>query len=396
MGEQFDASSVDQLSQDTVDVNYTRVKNNKKKFNNTVNDSGLRFTDDIEIKELHIAVPELAGENAHEYEIIGENTTCRLAARPSSYVVLKYIQPIVKFIGKSTVNHSDLLTQDHPVSQPMLFSPAMPPSVIEKSYADVSFIANAMIDKWVYHLPFHRQQQCLAQNGITLCSGYLVQLMPRVIPLLKPIYIALLDSILESTVLAMDEVPTKAGHQKKTKKGVSGRGKMKTAYYWPIYGDQAEVAFPFAPTRSGQVVADLLKGFEGTLLSDGYSAYENFAKANQYVIHAQCWAHSRRKFIDVEDLEPAKASLAIDHIRGLYAIEEYIRDSKLIGKEKWQYRQEHSKPRVDAFFLWIKTETERISLLPPDDYCYRHSKPACICRRTKWYNKGNFPLIVYL
>ncbi len=368
LGEPFITCPSESSSQKSIEVNYTRKKSNKKNINNAVNDRGLRFTDDVEVQEIRLTVPELAGENAHQYKIISENITCRLASRPSSYVVLKYIQPVVKFIGERPIIHPDPSTLDQMSVQPLLFSPAMPSSVIEKSYADVSFIANAIIDKWVYHLPFHRQQQCLQQNGITLCSGYLVQLMQRVIPLLKPIYLALLDSVVDSAVLAMDEVPTKAGHQKKTKQSPSSRGKMMTGYYWPIYGDQAEVVFPFAPTRSGKVVTDLLKGFQGTLLSDGYSAYENFAKANETVVLAQCWAHSRRKFIDSEDLEPTRAGLAVDHIRALYTIEKHIRDKKLTGKAKWRYRQAQSKPRVNDFFRWIKSETERISLLPPDDY----------------------------
>jgi len=200
--------------------------------------------------------------------------------------------------------------------------------------------------------------------------------MQRVVPLLKPIYQALLRSILQSKVLAMDETPTKAGHQKKIKdknkkktlENKLARGKMKTGYYWPIYGDRAEVVFPFAPTRSGQVVVDLLKGFEGTLLSDGYSAYENFAKANKKVIHAQCWAHSRRKFVETEDLEPVQGGVALDYIRALYTFEEAIRTEKLTGKAKLEYRQKHSKPVVDDFFHWITADIKRIALIPPDDY----------------------------
>ena len=45
---------------------------------------------------------------------------------------------------------------------------------------------------------------------------------------------------------------------------------MKTAYFWPIYGDQDEIAFPFATTRGSVVVREALKGYVGVLLSDGY------------------------------------------------------------------------------------------------------------------------------
>lgn len=202
LGDQFNPQQNDTDTQETENITYERKKKtNKKNFGDSVNDSGLRFTDDVEVKEIRLDVPELMGDNASDYVIISENVTCRLAARPSSYVVLKYIQPVVKFIGQTTEPQTpDTKGQNahnhNGLSPAQLFSPTMPSSVIEKSYADVSFIAAAMVDKWGYHLPFHRQQQCLQQNGIMLCSGYLVQLMQRVVPLLKPIYQALLDSYL--------------------------------------------------------------------------------------------------------------------------------------------------------------------------------------------------------
>lgn len=39
----------------------------------------------------------------------------------------------------------------------------------------------------------------------------------------------------------MDETPIKAGRRVK--------GKLHTGYFWPVYGDRDEVAFPFADSR---------------------------------------------------------------------------------------------------------------------------------------------------
>jgi hypothetical protein len=63
--------------------------------------------------------------------------------------------------------------------------------------------------------------------------------------LLEPVYEAHLKSILSSQVLAMDETPIKAGRKEKAP---PERGEMKTAYFWSIYGDRDEIAFPFART----------------------------------------------------------------------------------------------------------------------------------------------------
>jgi len=55
---------------------------------------------------------------------------------------------------------------------------------------------------------------------------------------------------------------------RKKKKPPGGKGKMSTAYFWPLYGDQDEVAFHFSPTRSHSVVFEMLGGYAGTLITD--------------------------------------------------------------------------------------------------------------------------------
>ena len=68
----------------------------------------------------------------------------------------------------------------------------------------------------------------------------------------------------------MDEVPIKAGVNKGAGKTP---GKMKQSYFWPIYGDQDEMAFTWSPGRGMVHAVEQLKGFSGTLLTDGYTAY---------------------------------------------------------------------------------------------------------------------------
>ncbi|MDQ7086446.1 MAG: transposase [Acidobacteriota bacterium] len=59
----------------------------------------------------------------------------------------------------------------------------------------------------------------------------------------------------ESSVIAMDETPIRAGRK--------GRGRMKTGYFWPIYGDRQMVIFPFMPTPLHGVVHKLLGSYAG-------------------------------------------------------------------------------------------------------------------------------------
>ena len=158
--------------------------------------------------------------------------------------------------------------------------------------------------------------------------------------LLELVYEAQLASILESQVLAMDETPIRAGRKK------GKPGKMKTAYFWPVYGDRDEVAFPFAPTRAHHHVEAILGDFEGTLVSDGYDACDRFEGKRQQVVHALCWAHARRQFVKAEDVEPQRVETALEWIRALYEGEREIRERKLTGEAKLALRAKESKPRV--------------------------------------------------
>lgn len=88
--------------------------------------------------------------------------------------------------------------------------------------------------------------------------------MQPTVALLEPIYDAKLESIRESWVNAMDEVPIKTRQ--------AGPAKMKTTYLGPIYGRLDEIGFTHSQERSGQHVLDTL----GLSPPDGACA-------------AQCW-----------------------------------------------------------------------------------------------------------
>ena len=153
----------------------------------------------------------------------------------------------------------------------------------------------------------------------------------------------------------MDETPVKAGRKEK--------GKMNKAYFWPLYGEANEVAFTFSLSRKKQHVIDTLKNFSGTLLTDGYAAYERYAAQSDNVIHAQCWIHTRRYFEQAQKAEPEASAQALDIIGQLYTYEKIIRKKQLTEKQKLQYRTEHSLPVVKHFFAWCEEQRQREDLI---------------------------------
>ena len=301
------------------------------------------FFNDSKVPVLTIEVPNPQAKDLSpdQFEVGGEKISHRLAQRPGSYVVLKYMRQVIKRTDTQTLH----------------CAPA-PLGVIEGSRADVSFVVGLLVDKFLWHLPLYRQHQRLVAAGFTLSRPWLKQLVQRGAQLLKAIYDAQLASICASRVKAMDETPIKAGR--------AGPGKMNAAYFWPIYGEHDEVCFAFFESRRHEHVQQAL-GLEqpgdAVLLSDGYAAYASYAK-KVGVTHAQCWSHSRRAFFEAQGAEPQAAAQALRQIGQLYDIEREIRKRNLKGENKRLHRLTHSKPLVDAFFDLVHRQFEQQGLLP--------------------------------
>ena len=327
----------------TTDIKGHKRKSNKQLNGDEVNDTGLRFDASVPTKVIDIPAPELQGDDAEQYEIIGYKETNRLAQQPGSYTILIYRRPIVRHKNEHTVK-----------------TPVAPSNVLEGCYADVSLIAGLMVDKGVYHLPLYRQHQRMIDSGVHISRATLINWVQKGIELLRPIYQANLKSIINSQTLAMDEVPIKAGRKSK--------GKMKQTYFWPMFGDNNEIAFTWSNSRGFLHAKNQLEGFTGTLLTDGYAAYsKTVAKLNEKdvaITHAACWVHARRYFDRALLIEPIAAQAAIDQIALLYKNEKHIKDHITEASDALAYRQKHSEPLVTKFFAWIYEQRQRTDLTP--------------------------------
>ena len=93
------------------------------------NDATLFFDEArVPVETITLANPELEGLSPDQYEVIGEKVSHRLAQRPGSYVILKYVRPLIKRRDTQT-----------------LHCPAAPAGVIDGCRADVSFLAGLLL-----------------------------------------------------------------------------------------------------------------------------------------------------------------------------------------------------------------------------------------------------------
>lgn len=105
-------------------------------------DDAVLFFDEtkVPVEVIAVANEETAGLDAADFEVIGEKVSYRPAQRPGSYVILKYVRPVIKLRADQTLS-----------------CPSAPVGVLDGCRADVSFIAGMIIDKFAYHQPLYRQ-----------------------------------------------------------------------------------------------------------------------------------------------------------------------------------------------------------------------------------------------
>lgn len=275
LGEAFDLVPDDAAPAKKTKIGeHERAPKNKNKNLINGNDDAALFFDEskVPVEVIAVANDEAAGLDPADFEVIGEKVSYRLAQRRGSYVILKYVRPVIKLRADQTLS-----------------CPPAPVGVLDGCRADVSFIAGMIIDKFAYHQPLYRQHVKLQVSGINVSRAWITKLMPAAVSLLEPIFNAQLESVRCSRVITMDETPIKAGR--------AGPGKMMAAYFWPVVGEQDEICFLYYPSRAAKHV-DTALGLQrpngAVLQSDCYSAYEHYAKKTG-ITHAQCWAHARRK-----------------------------------------------------------------------------------------------------
>ena len=338
----FAALGIETPPQREVPTREIHYRRREKCRDGAVNESGLRFDETVPVETIRVVDPAIEAIPEAEREVVGEKVSHRLAQEPGSYKILKYVRAVVKRRDTGQV-----------------LTPPAPVNVLERTSVDVSFLAGMLIDKFRYHLPLYRQHQRLADSGIRVSRRSLTNWAGRAVDLLAPVRAAQAAHILEGDVIAMDETSIKAGRV--------APGKMRTAYFWPVYGEDDEIVFHYAPNRRHEHVQAFLGNFGGTLLSDGYAAYAAYA-GRRGLVHGQCWSHCRRGYVDAQASEPEAVAQALSLIGALYAHEKVIRKKKLDGPAKLAYRREHSAPAVDAFFAWCVQQRKRLDLLPSNPF----------------------------
>ena len=230
-----------------------------------------------------------------------------------------------------------------------------------------ALVAQVLVSKYADHLPLYRQAQIYSRQGIDLDRSTLADWVGRAGFELRPLHEALLVTLKRSTKLFMDETRAPVLDP--------GARKTKTGYFWALARDDRAwggteppgVAFTYAPGRGGQHADRILSGFGGILQVDGYAGYNRLIAPDRTgpgIQLAYCWAHARRKLIEITRTGPAPiAEEGLALIRALYASEADIRGCDPAAR--LAARQERAAPILARLDTWLQHHRPRASAKSP-------------------------------
>jgi transposase len=297
--------------------------------------------DHLPRREIVIDLPDdekVCPEEGAELTCIGEEISERLCVVPMQVYVERTLRK--KYACK--------------VCEEGVATAPVQPQLIPKSNASPSLLAYLVVSKYMDGLPLYRLEQIFSKRiGIdlprTTQARWMLQVSEAIQPLIDRMKAHLLQN---SELIHMDETTLQVNREE-------GRKAHSKSYMWVQKGgppEQPVVLFNYDTRKSSPVAHELLGDNQGILVTDGYEAYTAAAQNNQ-LIHAGCWAHARRKFIEAQKAQPkaktGKADWIISQIKKLYAIEKQAREHSLSSEQHLEKRQTESQPIIDAIKDWL-------------------------------------------
>ena len=234
----------------------------------------------------------------------------------------------------------------------------LPKQIIPKSMATPGLLSHIFTAKFVDALPFYRQEKQFLRLGIEISRSNMCGWGMKVGEKCDPLLSLLKQDMLSGPLISIDETTVQVMNE-------PGRSNRTKSYMWIFRGGDPEkpiLLFEYHPTRSGSVASDFLKGYKGYVQTDGYSGYD-FLDNKEGIIHVGCWAHVRRKFVDVVKSSGKRKSLkgrigaaeqAVKYIKQLYGIEKKAKEEELGYDAIYEMRRNYSKPIIEEFHEWLQ------------------------------------------
>jgi transposase len=165
---------------------------------------------------------------------------------------------------------------------------------------------------------------------------------------LRPIYNLLKDGVIDYNIASCDatmlQVLNEPGRRAETK-----------SYVYCVRGGEpgkGVVLYEYNDVLHKQFVKEWFEGFNGYLHVDGDNFFE---LVGEFANLVNCNAHARRKFEPIAQSAKGKglAKEALRYFKELYKIEREAKEKQFTPNQRYELRQEKSKPLTEKFKVWL-------------------------------------------
>jgi transposase len=253
--------------------------------------------------------------------------------------------------------------------------PPAPFHAVARGWAGPSLLAMIVFEKFGQHQPLNRQAERYALEGVPIALSTMADAVGSVCTTLDPLLRRLEAHVMAAARLHADDTTVPVLAEGKT---VTGRCWIYVRDDRPFGGtDPPGAMFYYSRDRKGAHPKAHLAQYTGILQADAYDGYNQLYLAGRHpgpIREAACWAHARRPFFVMADIEEnarrkaaSKRELplsptAIEVVRRidtLFEIERAINGKS--AQERLEVRQTLSHALVDDLQVYMREQLAKLS-----------------------------------
>ncbi len=220
---------------------------------------------------------------------------------------------------------------------------AVPERIVDGGILADQTVHAIVIGKFADALPANRTLEIMARAGCRLSSSVVDAAIAAMGDLLTPMADAIRADLREATVVGVDAALMRCRDPQLRRRC------RRTPIYTVTDGTQAW--YWWAPDETHAHAPDVVAGFFRWLITDGWAGWRRATSIGARL--AGCWAHGRRPFALIEELDPDAAQM-VGLIHELYLIERQADEAGASLDQRLRLRHVWSRPiveRIRAFAL---------------------------------------------
>ena len=223
-----------------------------------------------------------------------------------------------------------------------------PTKLIERGVADVSLLAHVVVSKYVDHMPLHRLHRIYDRSGATIPVSTLADWIAEVGKRVEPLVDRIAARILTDAYVVHTDATGLRVLDPESPEHVQ-RGTI-----WCYVGDDNDVVFRYTPTGEGESGPwAFLAGRSGYIQADAASVFDRLYNGQvAQAVEVGCWAHSRRKFVALQDTD-CRVAYPLKLIARMYRVERLADLLELSHEERAALRLERDQPTLDKLQRWV-------------------------------------------